>query len=340
MPLYGGIDLHANNSVVVLLNEQDEVIYQKRLPNDLPTILEQLAPYHTDIEGLVVESTYNWYWLVDGLMEADYRVHLANPAAIQQYNGLKYSDDHSDARWLGHLLRLGVLPEGYIYPKADRAVRDLLRKRAHFVRQHTANVLSVQNIMVRNTGSRFSVKRIRELTAKELKHLLPEAYQGLAITSSLAILDCLSQQIKTLEKAVSKRLKHTPSYEQLLTVDGIGTILAQTIVLETGQIGRFPTVGDYASYCRCVNSTKLSNGKRKGQGNVKNGNLYLGWAYMEAAQFAIRFNPQAQRFYQRKLAKSTNNTVLARKSVAHKLSRACYYIMRDLVPFEATKAFG
>jgi transposase len=302
--------------------------------------LEQLAPYHADIEGLVVESTYNWYWLVDGLMEADYRVHLANPAAIQQYNGLKYSDDHSDARWLGHLLRLGVLPEGYIYPKADRAVRDLLRKRAHFVRQHTANVLSVQNIMVRNTGSRFSVKRIRELTTKELKHLLPEAYQVLAITSSLAILDCLSQQIKTLEKAVSKRLKHTPSYEQLLTVDGIGTILAQTIALETGQIGRFPTVGDYASYCRCVNSTKLSNGKRKGQGNVKNGHLYLGWAYMEAAQFAIRFNPQAQRFYQRKLAKSTNNTVLARKSVAHKLSRACYYIMRDLVPFEATKAFG
>ena len=340
MPLYGGIDLHANNSVVALMNEQDEVIYQKRLPNDLPTILEQLAPYHADIEGLVVESTYNWYWLVDGLMEADYRVHLATPAAIQPYNGLKYSDDHSDARWLGHLLRLGVLPEGHIYPKADRAVRDLLRKRAHFVRQHTANVLSVQNIMVRNTGSRCSVKRIRELTAKELKHLLPEAYQVLAITSSLAILDCLSQQIKTLEKAVSKRLKHTPSYEQLLTVDGIGTILAQTIALETGQIGRFPTVGDSASYCRCVNSTKLSNGKRKGTGNVKNGNPYLAWASMEAAQFALRFQPAAQRFYQRKLAKSRNNTVLARKAVAHKLARACYYVMRDLVPFEATKAFG
>ena len=340
MSLYGGIDLHANNSVVALMNEQDEVIYQKRLPNDLPTILEQLAPYHADIEGLVVESTYNWYWLVDGLMEADYRVHLATPAAIQPYNGLKYSDDHSDARWLGHLLRLGVLPEGHIYPKADRAVRDLLRKRAHFVRQHTANVLSVQNIMVRNTGSRCSVKRIRELTAKELKHLLPEAYQVLAITSSLAILDCLSQQIKTLEKAVSKRLKHTPSYEQLLTVDGIGTILAQTIALETGQIGRFPTVGDSASYCRCVNSTKLSNGKRKGTGNVKNGNPYLAWASMEAAQFALRFQPAAQRLYQRKLAKSRNNTVLARKSVAHKLSRACYYLMRDLVSYEVTKAFG
>jgi transposase len=101
------------------------------LPNQLPIILEQLAPYQEDITGVVVESTYNWYWLVDGLMEADYRVHLANPTAIQQYSGLKYTDDNSDARWLAHLLRLGVLPEGYIYPKEQRPLRDLLRKRGH-----------------------------------------------------------------------------------------------------------------------------------------------------------------------------------------------------------------
>jgi transposase len=273
-------------------------------------------------------------------MEADYRVHLANPAAIQQYKGLKYTDDHSDARWLAHLLRLGVVPEGYIYPKAERAVRDLLRKRAHLVRQHTANVLSVQNIMARNTGARFSVKRMQELTKEDLSTLLAEAAQVLAVTSSLVVLDCLRQQIKTLEKTIHKCLKHTPAYEQLLTVQGIGTILAQTIALETGAISRFPTVGNYASYCRCVDSTKISNGKRKGTGNVKNGNPYLAWASMEAAQFALRFQPAAQRFYQRKLAKSRNNTVLARKAVAHKLARACYYIMRDLVSYEVTKAFG
>jgi transposase len=340
MPLYGGIDLHANNSVIVLLNEQDEVIYRKRLPNALSTILEQLAPYRMEIKALVVESTYNWYWLVDGLMEADYRMHLANPAAIQQYSGLKYSDDHSDARWLAHLLRLAVLPEGYIYPKAERAVRDLLRKRAHLVRQHTANVLSVQNILARNTGARFSGKRMHELTKQELQSLLTEEPQVLAVTSSLAVLDCLKHQIKTLEKTVHKCLHHTPAYEQLLTVDGLGTILAQTLTLETGAISRFPTVGNYASYCRWVDSNKISNGKRKGTGNVKNGNPYLAWAYMEAAQFALRFQPAAQRFYQRKLAKSRNNTVLARKAVAPKLSRACYYMMRDLVPFEAAKALG
>lgn len=117
--------------------------------------MKQLAPYHTEIEGLVVESTYNWYWLVDGLMEAGYCMHLANPAAIRQYSGLKYSDDHSDARWLAHLLRLGVLPEGYIYPKAQRPVRDLLRKRKNLIEQQSANVLSVQNIIARNLVVRF-----------------------------------------------------------------------------------------------------------------------------------------------------------------------------------------
>jgi transposase len=338
MTLYGGIDLHANNSVVVLLNEQDQVMYQQRLANYLPTILEQLAPYQADIKGVVVESTYNWYWLVDGLMDADYRVHLANPAAMQPYSGLKHTDDRSDARWLAHMLRLGVLPEGYIYPKAERAVRDLLRKRSHLVHQQTSNVLSVQNILVRNTGLRFGVKQIHNLSKKDLEGLLPDAYQVLAVSRSLKLLECLSQQIKTLEQAVKKHLKHTPAYEQLLSVNGIGEISARTIVLETGPIGRFPGVGNYASYCRCVRSTKLGNGKRKGQGNVKNGNPYLEWAYMEAAQFAIRLSPKIQRFYQRKSSK--NHVMVARKSVARKLARACFYIMRDLVPFDVERAFG
>ncbi len=258
MPLYGGIDLHANNSVVVLLNEQDQVIYQHRFANHLPEILEGFALHQADIQGIVVESTYNWYWLVDGLMEAGYRVHLANPTAIQQYSGLKYTDDHSDARWLAHLLRLGVLPEGYIYPKAARAVRDVLRKRAHLVRQQTANVLSLQNIIVRNTGVRLSAKRIHALTLEEIERLLPVPEHVLAVTSSLVVVHCLAQQIKTLEKMVQQRLKHTSAYAQLQTVDGIGPILAQTIVLETGDMRRFPTVGNYASYCRCVGSTKIS----------------------------------------------------------------------------------
>ena len=133
VPFLGGIDLHSNNNVIVLLDEQDQIVYQKRLPNHWEHIAQQLEPYQDRIAGLVVESTYNWYWLVDNLMDAGYRVHLANTAAIKQYEGLKYTDDRSDARWLAHLLRLGVLPQGYIYPKAERAVRDLARKRCQLV---------------------------------------------------------------------------------------------------------------------------------------------------------------------------------------------------------------
>jgi transposase len=146
-------------------------------------------------------------------------------------------------------------------------VRDVLRKRAHLVRQHTAQVLSVHNLMGRNTGVRFGAKRMDACTPSELASMLPNAEHVLAVTSRLAVVHCLGPQITTLEKAVQKRLQHTPAYALLQTVAGIGTILAQTIVLETGDMGRFPPVGNSASSCRCVGSTKLSNGKRKGQGH-------------------------------------------------------------------------
>jgi transposase len=117
MKLYGAIDLHSNNNVTVLTDERDKVVNQKRLTNHLPLMLEQLSPYASSIEGIVVESTYNWYWLVDGLMEKGHRVHLANTAAIQQYERLKYTDDDSDARWLAHLLGWEYYPRATSIPK-------------------------------------------------------------------------------------------------------------------------------------------------------------------------------------------------------------------------------
>ena len=153
MGLYGGIDLHGNNNVIAIIDDKDRVMYQKRLDNDLDIVLTALGPYRDELVGLAVESTFNWYWLVDGLMDNDYRVHLATPAAMEQYSGLKYTDDKTDSRWLAHMLRLGILPEGYIYPKEDRPVRDLLRKRCQLVRYRTSNLLSVNNLITRNSGS-------------------------------------------------------------------------------------------------------------------------------------------------------------------------------------------
>jgi len=338
MKLYGGIDLHSNNSVMALLDEQDQVVYRRRLPNDLATILGELAPYQGAIEGLVVESTYNWYWLVDGLMAAGYRVHLANTAAIVQYTGLKYTDDDSDARWLAKLLRLKLLPEGYIYPKAERAVRDLLRKRGQLVRQRTSNLLAVQNLLARNRGESLTGNAIKRLSPEAVDQLLPEPYLALAVNSNLGVIRALDEQIRVLEKTIQAHVKPSAELQFLLSVSGVGDILGLTILLETGEIKRFASVGQYASYCRCVGSERISNGKRKGRGNSKNGNRYLAWAYVEAAHFAVRYNAQIKRYYQRKCARS--NTVVAIKTVAHKLARACYYILRDQVPFNVNKAFA
>ena len=337
MKLYGGIDLHSNNSVVVLADEQDRVVYRRRLPNDLQIVLAQVTPFAESLAGLVVESTYNWYWLVDGLQEAGYRVHLANTAAIVQYSGLKYSDDDTDAHWLATLLRLGLLPEGYIYPRAERPVRDLLRKRSQLVHQHTANLQSVQNLLARNRGHAASANEIKRMSDAQVNELLPDADLALAVRANLAVMRTLEATIAVLEKTVLGRIRLRPAFRQLLTVSGIGQVLGLTIMLETGTIARFARVGNYASYSRCVGSQRLTNGKRKGRGNTKNGNKYLAWAYVEAANFAIRYNPRIKRYYQRKAAKT--NRIVAIKAVAHKLARACYYILRDQVAFDVNKAF-
>lgn len=338
MKLYGAIDLHSNNNVTVLTDEQDKVVYQKRLTNHLPLILEQLSAYASSIEGIVVESTYNWYWLVDGLMEAGFRVHLANPAAIKQYEGIKYTDDDSDACLLAHLLRLGILPEGYIYPKEERPVRDLLRKRAQLVRQKVTQILSIETLMTRNTGQSISANEVKRLTEEQVEYQLPVPELALAVKSNLAVMRCLEERIALLEEAVMARVRLKKEFRSLLSVSGIGPILGLTVMLETGDLRRFATVGDFSSYCRCVESKRLSNGKKKGVGNTKNGNKYLAWAFVEAANFAVRFNPKVRAFYQRKRAKT--NGIVAIKAVAHKLARASFYVMRDQVPFDVNKAFA
>ena len=160
----------------------------------------------------------------------------------------------------------------------------------------------------------------------------------MAIQSNLVVIKALSEQIQILEHAVTNKAKLEPEYRYLLSTPEIGVILGLTIMLETGDIHRFAKAGNYASYCRCVGSTRTSNGNQKGKGNTKNGNKYLSWAFIEAANFAIRYNDKIKGYYQRKQAKT--NKVVAIKTIAHKLSRASYYMMRDQKSFELDKAFG
>ncbi len=272
MSHYCGIDLHSNNQVVVVIDEEDKRVFDKRLNNDLSAAIEVLSPYRESLHGIAVESTFNWYWLVDGLQDAGFKVQLVNTAAVKQYDGLKYSGDHQDAFHLAHLMRLGILPTGYIYPKEQRAVRDLLRRRLSLVRAASTQLISVQSQIWRSTGVRIKSGELRKIgfVSPALDN-----YTLQAIEAGLAIYQALQQQINALEKSALEAVQLKDAYRVLQTVTGIGKILGLTIMLETGDIHRFAGAGNYASYCRCVDSKRVSNGKKKGEGNAKAGNKYL-----------------------------------------------------------------
>lgn len=338
MKTYAGIDLHSSNSYIGIIDEQDRRHFSKRLPNSLTQILVALEPFKKDLEAVVVESTYNWYWLVDGLQAEGYKVHLANPSAIKQYEGLKHTDDKWDSFWLAHMKRLNILPEGYIYPKEERPIRDLLRRRLLFVRHRTAQILSLQSAITRNLSLKMSGNAIKKLKEEDAEDLFDSPFLVLTAKSNIAVIHFLTKTIRAIEKALASHTKLRKEFRLLKTIPGIGNILGLTIMLEVGDISRFPKVGNYSSYCRCVKSARFSDGKKKGENNRKNGNRYLSWAYVEAANFAIRFSPEAQKFYQRKMAKT--NKIVAIKALGNKLARASYYIMRDQVAFDPDKLFG
>ena len=332
MELYAGLDLHSRNTYIGILDQNLKRVFKKRVINNLEIILETLDPFRDRLKGLVVESTFNWYWLVDGLMDAGYQqFHLANPSAIKQYEGLKHSDDQHDAFFLAQLLILGILPEGYIYPKKDRPVRDLARKRLFLVRNKTAHVLSLQSLIHRCCALRLNSNEMKKLRAEDLQHWLKEEYLILSAQASFESIQFLTQQILRLEKAIREKVKLNKSFQHLMSVPGIGKILAMTIMLEVGDIDRFAKVGNFTSYCRCVPSRRLSDGKSKGTGNRKNGNRYLNWAFIEAAHLSRRYNQRFRNYYNRKTAQT--NTSVATKALGNKLARICYYIMRDQVPF-------
>ena len=167
--------------------------------------------------------------------------------------------------------------------------------------------------------------------------MFKEKHLTIAGRANMATMCFLKERITEIEKAVLKKAKLWEEYHKLLTVPGIGKILALTIMFETRDITRFPEVDNYVSYCHCVGSINISNGKNKGEGNRKNGNKYLSWAYAEAANFAIRGYPYARSYYQKKAVKTSN--IVGIKAVSHKLARASYCVIKNREVFDYKKSF-
>ena len=340
MKLYCGIDLHSNNAVYAVKNEEGRVLLKKRLPNDMDAVLRTLAPFKPQLEAVTVESTYNWYWLVDGLQDNGYPMRLANPAAIKQYDGLKSADDGTDALHLAELLRLNILPQGYIYPRAERSLRDLLRRRMLLVQLRTSVLLSVENMFARETGRHYGWREIGAADQGAMSGILGnDEYLLFTAREQSGLVKLLTEKIHLFEKKALESAKLRTEFELLKTMPGVGMILGLVIMLETGDIKRFRKAGNFTSYCRCTPATHTSNNKLKTKNNKKCGNLYLAWAFTEAVHHAIGTCPQANAFYQRKKA-MTGSAAVATKALASKWAKAAWHMLTDQQPFDLRRVFG
>jgi transposase len=336
--IYAGLDLHGNNVVCALRDEAGFTVANRKVDSTMKAVLEFLDPFRARIVRVGVESTFNWYWLVDGLRDAGLPVVLANPAKMEQYGGIKVTDNASDAGWIAEMMRLGILPEAYVYPAEIRPLRDLLRRRQLINRQRTRAVLSLQSMVARHTGQTVACNRLKRWTRVEVESTFAHPHNRAAALSLVETVRFLGRQVDALEALARTELKPDETLRHLMTLPGVGDILGMTIRLETGPLARFRDAGHYASYCRGVPSIRTSNGSKKGQNNRKNGSRQLAWAWVEAANFAVRFSPQIKAWHERKKARS--NVIIARKALACKLAKAGFYVMRDGVEFEVNKMMG
>jgi transposase len=332
-----GIDLHSNNLFCAIVDMNGKRLFEKKLPCDLESVLRALKPFKKRLEKIAVESTYNWYWLVDGLQDHGYPVVLANPAAMQQYDGLKHVDDKSDGFFLAEMARLDILPTGHICDRAIRPVRDLLRRRMGLVQKRTSLMLSLKSLHTRMTGRDLGTGRIKALEPKDAESLFEHPADQLITRLDLQLVEQLGRSIEQIEAAILAQVKSLPSYQVLQTMPGVGKILGLTITLETVDPKRFAGPGPYASYCRCVESRRMSNGKKKGENNGKCGNKYLAWAFVEAANFAQRHDGPCRKFYDRK--KAQVNGIVATKALACKLAKAAWHMMSQNSDYEAGRMF-
>lgn len=323
--LYAGADLHGNNVFLSVCDREGAEVFRRRVKTTLDAVNAALDPYWPQIQAMGVESTFNWYWLVDGLREQGRDVRLGNPAKMKQYKGLKRTDDASDARWLAELVRLDIFPDSYIYPKDVRSVRDALRRRQLFVRRRTQVLLSLGSLLERYGLAAPGSRVLQQWTQDDIEATCLAPFVQLQLRTLLDAVHCSDRLARQIEEAVLEFVQPNESFELVQTVPGIGKALGMMMVLESGDFARFPNAGCYASYCRAVKSERSSNSKKKGENNKRNGNPYLAWAFIEAASFAPRFYPEIQSWYDRK--KTQSNTIVAKKALASKLSKAVWHVM-------------
>ena len=360
---YIGMDLHSDNVVVTVIQSRFERgqlvgkrVYKKRITtiNDGgATLVKELEPFcsgHTHLA--CVESTYNIYFVFDLFEERGWNIVIADPCAVSLAR-LKASNDFTDAEYLAERLRTNSLHISLILPHETRGVRDMVRHRGVLVQDRARQKIIITNMYANHRGLRLPAKidKLVELGKEqgwnlddpELTAVLPDRLARVKLVSLLQMVAYTDQVIEFVSTEIKKRCKEIPYTAALLKITGIGPVLATTIGSEIGDIARFQNSKNFVSYCRLAPTSRLSNGKKKGESNAKNGNAYLSWAMTEAANIMMRYEPRAKKAYERSLKKHQHvayGRVIALRSLAARIARGIYAALSTGEVFDPRKCFG
>jgi transposase len=332
-PHYCGIDLHARTMYLCILNQAGAIVLHRNMKADPDSFLTAIAPYRDQI-AVAVECIFTWYWLADLCAREKITFVLGHALYMKAIHGGKAKNDKIDAQKIAALLRGGMIPEAYVYPEQMRSTRDLLRRRMHMMHQRAQLLAHVQNTNhqynLPDIGKKISYRGNREGVAERFADASARSNVAFDL-KRIGFYDGLLNEIEL--EIVRNAKRHDPNALVLLdTVPGVGKILSLVILYEVHDIGRFPSVQDFASYCRLVKSRKESAGKVYGTSGSKIGNAHLKWAFSEAAVGFLRHNPEGQAYLARLEKKHGKGKALS--ILAHKLARAVYYILRKKEAFD------
>lgn len=331
---YCGVDLHARTMFVHILDHKGKTVFEQDLPADPAAFLKAIKPYRKDLV-VGVECMFAWYWLADLCEDQGIPFALGHALAMKHIHQGKTKSDKIDAGKLAAMLRGGLFPLAYAYPRAKRQTRDLLRRRSYFVRQRAQLIAHIVN-----TNTQFNLPPLsKKLTyaanrTPELLDRFTDPSTRLMVATDLAGIDSHDTQIAELERHLVKhaRVDDPVTFGLLRTIPGIGLILGLTLLYEIDDIKRFPEAGNFLSYSRLVRCEHTSAGKVTGSGKKKIGNAHLKWAFSEAACLMIRAVPAVKSWMQRQEKKRGKRKALA--VLEAKLGRTVYHLWRKQVPFD------
>lgn len=331
-----GIDLHARQMYICVMDREGNILVHKNIKgNDFAFFLKLVEPYRHSLT-VVCECCFNWYWLADACLDADIEFVLAHALYLRLIHGGKNKNDKLDSEKLAHLLRTNLIPPSYIYPRERRPMRALLRQRMSYVWErstllgHLSMNQTAEGLVPVAKGGHN-----RDVWEERILAQYTDPLHQLAVECDMELIRSYDRRIELLDQrlAAQARREHGRDFALLMTVPGIGKVLALTLLFEIDAIGRFPTVKDFVSYSRLVKGSVASAGKVKGLCGGKMGNAYLRWAFGEAAVICKRNHPLLTPYAEKLVSK--HGKFKGNAIMANKLGRAVYFMLRKGTAFDA-----